>query len=482
MILLAKSGQIIPVIQDKQKLMPGSKSSYFIIKKAYQIDKDGYPGNCEDEAKHKISNVSFNEDELGETLKKGSDFLPPKEKVSVIINGEAVNPSISSSFLCGFALTDHKKEIKVVGDRTLTLFTDQSFDISKPEIIRSVPLRYELSYGGNKFARNPSGTGYLQDLFPETLKKTQEFQGVPITGSDKAAEVAIFNNLKRLAEEYQEEDTDKSTVLDKEIATKITLPNFESIDESTVDPLTTYSAVNLCANPVDWSVSWTIFENKKEVDDFISNPHKPNMYYVVPDDQLLTQIDMNERIELINLSTFGGSENIFFPNESPRIFYNIVGDLNKELHEPKIFQDTVIIDLEEDLLTIIWKCYAELPGKNPEEYEKLTEYVYLTFENSQEVKSQEEIKIEFEESTKIFDEFRKKSKAPTQEEVDAKILKIKDAIAVVLKDAKVDQTHIDVLNSDLSLHDLQDYFAKLVKTLGSEVEAEIQKVNKALGI
>ena len=62
-------------------------------------------------------------------------------------------------------------------------------------------------------------------MFPETLKKTQEFQDVPITGSDKAAEVAIFNNLKRLAEEYQEEDIDKSTVLDKEIATKLELDN-----------------------------------------------------------------------------------------------------------------------------------------------------------------------------------------------------------------------------------------------------------------
>ena len=482
MILIAESGQIIPVIQDKKKLMPSSKSSYFIIKKAYQLDKDGSPGNCGDKAKHKISNVSFNDDELGETLKKGSDFLPPNEKVSVIINGEAVNPSISSSFLCGFALTNHKKEIKVVGDRTLTLFTDRSFNISQPEIIRSVPLRYELSYGGDEFARNPSGCGYLRDLFPKTLKKTKEFQGVPITGTDEAADVAIFTNLQKLAEDYQEEDTDKSTVLDKEIATKIKLPNFESIDESTVDPLKTYLPVNLCANPVDWSVSWTTFENKKEVDDFSSDPYTPNMYCVVPDDQLLRQIGRNERIELINLSTLSGSECVFFPDESPRIFYNIVGDLNKELHEPKIFQDTVIIDLEENLLTIIWKCYVELPGKNPAENEKLTEYVYLNFENSQKIKTQEEIEIDFEESIKIFDEFKKKSKAPPQEEVDAKIVKIKESLAVVLKDAKVDQTHIDVLNSDLSLRALQAYFTNLVETLGSEVEAEIQKVKKSLGV
>ena len=135
MIPIAKTGKIIPIIQDKKSLMPGSKTSYIIIKKAYKINNEGHCEDCEDEAKHKISSVVFNDDELGESLKEGSDLLPLKESVSIIIHGEAQNPGLSNFFICGFTMSDHKKEIRAVGDRILTLYDDQSFDISEAEII-----------------------------------------------------------------------------------------------------------------------------------------------------------------------------------------------------------------------------------------------------------------------------------------------------------------------------------------------------------
>ena len=484
--MIAKTGQIIPVLQESKNLMPGSKTSYLIIKKAYKINKDGRLENCEDDAKHKISNVVFNEDELGESLKDGSDLLPPKEKVSIIIKGEAVNPGISNSFVCGFALSDHKKEIRVIGDRTLTLYTDQSFDISEAEMLQSVPLRYELSYGGNEFKRNPHGTGYLNDLFPQTLQSVQKHKGMSVTGVDEAAQEIIAKNLQKLADDFEEVNNEKPTILDKQIAITIRLPNFESIDENIIDPLKTYTAVNLCADPVDWSVSWTIFEKQKEADDFFiksrSKAYTPDMYYVVPHDQLVRQFDTNERIELINLSSPGGGDCVFFPDEYPRVVYNIKEDLNRELYEPQVFQDTVEIDLTEGFLIVTWKCDVEFLGKTAREKENLTEYVCLTFEHFSDPKNKEEIKLEFEENTKLFDEFKKRSKFPGADEVDAKVEKIKEALVVVLQDAKVDQVHIDVLNSDLSLPEVQKYFFNLVDTLGSEAMATIKKVTKSHGI
>lgn len=94
-----------------------------------------------------------------------SDLAPFKPRCDVIVVGDARSPGgvPTPSWIAGVRVGDHTASVRVTGPRAWERAS--GWKLSAPQPCASVPLRYELAFGGGgddeKLAQNPVGVGHL---------------------------------------------------------------------------------------------------------------------------------------------------------------------------------------------------------------------------------------------------------------------------------------------------------------------------------
>lgn len=116
---------------------------------------------------------------INSTIQFESDFIPYKLGTDVVLNGKAYTPKGKAAAFCTVAIkiADRRKDIRVIGDRTVTFVKNSLPVFSDPTPFDVMDLRYERAYGGidvysdkqtsYPYPRNPLGKGFI-------VKNTQE--------------------------------------------------------------------------------------------------------------------------------------------------------------------------------------------------------------------------------------------------------------------------------------------------------------------
>ncbi|MBI5017313.1 MAG: DUF2169 domain-containing protein [Deltaproteobacteria bacterium] len=96
------------------------------------------------------------------SLRYASDFVPRKPKADLLLVGTCHAPGGTSATSCRvtFGVGGRKKTLRVTGDRTWRSVGGVAFGVTEPEPFTSMPLRYERAFGGKGFASNPLGRGF----------------------------------------------------------------------------------------------------------------------------------------------------------------------------------------------------------------------------------------------------------------------------------------------------------------------------------
>ncbi len=95
---------------------------------------------------------------MNSTVACESDFVPIKLATDVVIDGTAHAPGDTPvrELLASVVIGSHRKDIVVIGDRTAQFRPTGDPAFSEPVPFRTMPVRYELAYGGVDVRSDPA--------------------------------------------------------------------------------------------------------------------------------------------------------------------------------------------------------------------------------------------------------------------------------------------------------------------------------------
>ena len=110
---------------------------------------------------------------LNSAVQFESDFIPYKLATDVVVNGKAYAPNGKPTTACTVSIdvADHRKEVRVIGDRKVFFDKNAPPAFSDPVPFTTMELRYERAYGGidvysdkktsYPYPRNTLGRGFI---------------------------------------------------------------------------------------------------------------------------------------------------------------------------------------------------------------------------------------------------------------------------------------------------------------------------------
>lgn len=253
-------------------------------------------------------------DDLGRSLKYPSDIADYKPFTDVIVNATAYAPGgeAAQRVDVGVEVAGVRKRLAVFGDRRWVEGEDGVWFPSEPEPFTAMPVRWERSYGAVDDPRNPLGLG---------------------SGPDPGADL--------------EEPT-------------YSLPNVENPDALIRNPTDRPDPVGLQAIPEFWSprterygtrdMFWAQFRAPLAPKD-----HNPRYYNCAPDDQQLTGLRGDEQLVFENLDAEQPWRILRLPGLRARAFHVPLSDTDRKLREIPLALDTLVVDMNEGLATLVWR-------------------------------------------------------------------------------------------------------------------------------
>jgi uncharacterized protein YjbI with pentapeptide repeats len=105
------------------------------------------------------------DDDRAASCRYASDYAPFKPRADVLLVGTCHTPDGKVLPVCRVALSagSLRKELAVVGDRRWVPSAVLGLQPSEPVPFRSMPLRYENSFGGKGYGANPTGKGWVKE-------------------------------------------------------------------------------------------------------------------------------------------------------------------------------------------------------------------------------------------------------------------------------------------------------------------------------
>jgi uncharacterized protein YjbI with pentapeptide repeats len=132
-----------------------------------------------------------------ESLKYEGDFAPFKPRTDVLLAGTCHVPGGKPTARCRVSLQvgDWKKTIVAIGDRQWRQGLSGA-TTSEPAPFTSMPVRYELAYGGPSYGRNPLGRGHGTAVLPNLEDPKR-----PVSSPAMETEPAGFGPIPRTWEQ-----------------------------------------------------------------------------------------------------------------------------------------------------------------------------------------------------------------------------------------------------------------------------------------
>jgi hypothetical protein len=489
------------------------------------INADGTLTPFVDTDSLQLSGDEYFADEIGESLKKVDDYLPPVDQYDFIIHGSAFAPDDmpAQQFECGFDYAGTSKRIKVIGDRQYIEYTDGTSELSQPTGITSMPLRIEYAFGGPDYDLHPFGKGFvysehhdplLSSMF-EQLKEADEIE----------AQIAAEQAAQRDVEPSEASDEDQDTIVqstavefddlisseteaEAEIALLVDAPNFEPNDGGYLTPYDVFPTVGLGPLPVDWSgklanrilaqnydaLIWAM-ENPDadpsegpqvvELSDLISakaDQFDRSVYNAAPKDQRFDIAPYGQIVTLINMAPRVGKFKLSLPKHRPLVFAAAVEAPNDPI-QYDMMTTSIEIDMAARTVDMIWKCWVPFNGDTAGAKSINHPYVFFRFVAANETIKREEILEEYRAEIAPIEEIKLGISGPTEEQFAQKLQDVKDVLIEMGLKAGLSQEELDTLFGSDDVEELKAALTTKFEEVAAEVEVktkEQEKANEAL--
>lgn len=150
------------------KIQPPQLSATLFIKGTFQLVPNAAAVPVEEEPEFPLGDV-FWEDDPEKSLYYASDFVPQKPRADLLLVGKCYAPGSRLAPACRpiFQVGSRSKSIGVFGNR---YWKGLLKSMSDPEPFTEMEIRYENSYGGEGYKKNPAGKGYWKKQRDEGSK------------------------------------------------------------------------------------------------------------------------------------------------------------------------------------------------------------------------------------------------------------------------------------------------------------------------
>ena len=140
------------------KIQPPQLSATIFVKGTFKLVPDGPAVPVDEEPEFPLGDI-FWEDDPEKSLYYASDFVPQKPRADLLLVGKCYTPGSRLAPACRpiFQVGSRSKSIGVFGNRYWKGFLKS---MSDPEPFTEMEIRYENSYGGEGYKKNPIGKGY----------------------------------------------------------------------------------------------------------------------------------------------------------------------------------------------------------------------------------------------------------------------------------------------------------------------------------
>jgi hypothetical protein len=347
-----------------------------VIKRTYSILPDGTIQSLPLGDQPEFMGVTPYEDELGRSIIYPGDLAHFKPLVDFIVNGTAFAPEQKpvETLDVSFEISGSKKSLRVYGNRRWTRNLDGQPENTRPEPFTMMPIRWEKSYGGLRNAWNRNGLGEDQD-------------------HETDPEEPIFS-----------------------------LPNIENPNELIRDFDQAVRPVGFSAIPETWEPRFTWFGTRSAYWANFRAPLPPKdrderYENAAPEDQQYKDLLGNETVTFENMNENFPTFNITLPNYKPRLFYVP----SKQDHQDKpildlieidVRLDTIVVDLNEGLLTLLWR--GPLDATDTSVIEKFR-YLYCAEDEPYHKLPIEEIQTNFNKEIEIIEPAIQKTEVTADE-------------------------------------------------------------------
>jgi hypothetical protein len=509
----------------KNASFPGCVSDFVVLKRRYSINSDGTLIPFVDADPLQLSGDEYFDDDIGKTLKKVDDYLPPVDQYDLILHGNAFAPDgiPAQQFECGFEYAGTSKRIKVIGDRQYIEYTDGTSELNQPAGITSLPLRMEYAFGGPDYDQHPLGKGFvysehhdplLGSMF-EQLKEVDEVE----------AKIAAEQAEQQDVEPFEATDDDQDTIVQSiavalddfgsseteakaEIALIVDAPNFELVDEGYVTPYNLFPTVGLGPLPTNWAdklanrvlaqnydaLIWAM-ENSDadpalgpkvdDVSDLLSakpDEFDRSVYNTAPKDQRFDVAPYGQIVRLINMDPSVAHFQLYLPNEKPIVFAAAVEAPNDPV-QYDMTATSIEIDMATRTVDMIWKCWVPFNGETAGAKSIYHPYVFFRFVEANETIKREEILEEYRAEIAPIEEIKLGLSGPTEEQFAEKIQEVKDVLIEMGLKAGLEQAELDALFGSNDLEEISAALNTKFDAIAADLEAKVkerEKVNEAL--
>lgn len=492
-----------------------------MLKRRYSIGSDGTLMPVVDAGALQLSGDEYFDDDIGKSLKKVDDYLPPVDQYDLIIHGNAFAPDgiPAQQFECGFEYAGKSKRIKVIGDRQYIEYTDGTSELTQPTGITSMPLRMEYAFGGPDYDQHPLGKGFVYSgdhdplLAPmfEQLKEVDEVEATfaaeqatqqdvePFEASDDDQDT-IVQSVAAMSDDFDTSETEAEA----EITLIVDAPNFELVDEDYVTPYNLFPTVGLGPLPTNWAdklanrilaqnydaLIWAM-ENPDadpalgpqvdDVSDLVSakpDEFDRSVYNAAPKDQRFDVAPYGQIVTLINMDPSMPHFQLYLPNEKPIVFAAAAEAPNDPL-EYDMRATSIVIDLAARTVDMLWKCWVPFNGDTAGAKSINHPYVFFRFVAANEGIKREEILEEYRAAIEPIEEIKLGLSGPTEEQIAEKIQEVKDVLIEMGLKAGLEQAELDMIYGSDDLEEINAALNTKFDAVAADLEAMIKEREKA---
>ena len=498
---------------------PGTISDYVIVKQRYTVNSDGTLTPILDLDGVELSDQQYFDDDIGESLRKVDDYLPPLDQFDLLIQGTAFAPGGGAlqQFECGFEFGDQQKKVRIFGDRQYIEYTDGTSEITAPKGITSMPLRLEHAFGGVDYDLQPFGKGFVYsekhdpslNFMFEQLKEVDELEAKMAAEqtseqSDDLNEDSDQDTIVQLDPAVRDPSLELETDTDAEIALIVDLPNFEPLDQTYQSPFEEFPSIGFSALPSDWSdklANRIIAQNYDAVLWAMENPdadpsngpkveqlsdlmaHAPDqfdrsVYNSAFKDQRFEQPPYGETITMLNMDPKAERFQVHLMTHRPLVYIANAEAVNQPA-EYDLNVNSIEIDLAGRTVDVIWKGWVKFEGKTAGENSIKHPYVFIRFVEAGENLDREKILKEFQAEIAPIEELKLGISGPTSEQITQKINDIKEVLIEMGLKAGLSQLELDVLFASDDLEEIEAKLGEKFEEVAANVEAQKKQQEEA---
>lgn len=152
------------------------------LKGSFVIEKDAPLRRADVQVPIRLREV-FWEDDRARSLRYEDDLAPRKTATDIIVNATSYAPCgrATSEWHASIAVAEREKRVLVTGPRAWVHTPLLGWSLSPAVPVASLPLRYELAFGGDGYEKNPVGLGFVD---PRRVDRSREIRAPQILSPD----------------------------------------------------------------------------------------------------------------------------------------------------------------------------------------------------------------------------------------------------------------------------------------------------------